>query len=1222
MRQLLISSMVAALVLAGCASTPSPSPSAEWQASKGLRSAVGKQPKRDMPDEAAEYWATRLKTPPGQSAAQLAFDANRAVELQASLDAQRGTPSALPPIAVTDLGPGNFGGRVRAIAIDPNDNETLLIGAVAGGMWKSDDRGSTWRVIDDFSTNMAVSSLEIDPDQPSRVFAGTGEGFFNSDAMSGAGIFVSEDFGETWSQLASTANLPDFFFVNRLARVQGTNILLAATRSGIYRSADLGASFTRVGPASVTGRGFVDLQVDPTNASLALAYLYGGASGFPPVVRVTAPGAIAGDYDSASATFGGQVTLAGVTGDIVLVNDGSATPTFGCVALPAGSLAGDIALMDRGTCGFAVKVKIAQNAGAIGAIVMNNAPGGGAFAMGGTDATITIPSVMITFEDGATLRAETGVTGSVLLDNSGPLASALFRSVDTGVTWQQLDADEGLPVTDYSRMEIGFGTGGTVYVAIANTSTAVSTRGLWKSTNGGLSFAQVPATTPFIERQGWYDLAIAVDPNDNNTVLMGAVDQFRTTNGGTTIQGRTTFWNPGAGQIATYVHADHHNYTYDPIDAGVVYTGTDGGIARSANNGLTYTQLNNGLNISQPYGVAVSPNNDRVIAGTQDNGTHLFFGNTQTWIEWSGGDGGYVAWDQQNDNFIYGARPFASLFGSSNLGRTESALPVPDTTGAQFITPFVLDPNDGNRLMIGTDNVFLTRNARSLGGASFIAATPAFPSGVSALAFSPVNSDVGFVGTLGGIVTRISGLNTTPASTVITGNLPVGNAVTRIEVDASDASGQTLYATLAGFFSTRVWKTQNGGTSWQSISNGLPAVPAFSIKVDPLDPDRLWLGTEIGLWTTTGNATNAHNWQRYEYGVPHTRVIEITWGDDDTLYATTHGRGTFRAVRNPFSLQAGAFTASAGCDADDILDIDESGTLALTVSNLSGLALSNVVLTLSSPTAAITLPAAPVAVGNLAAGGSSTVPVDIALANSPGVGCPARIVLDAIVSSDQGAFDASFDVPLSADVATLGTTFTDGAESADSLLTAENPIGSNAFVRSTAQANGGTSSWFVADPDLFSESSLQSPWFEVENSGALTLGFDLFYDTELSSGQIWDGAVLEMRTDTQDWFDIGGSSTVAYDGLTHLNGPIPARPAWGGNRQTWRSAIVNLGTTYAGQRAQFRFRFASDSNTGTPSGFFIDNFSVSGVTWFGAATCDVCSPPLPFVFADGFEEAP
>jgi photosystem II stability/assembly factor-like uncharacterized protein len=95
--------------------------------------------------------------------------------------------------------------------------------------------------------NLAVSSIMFYPADPSIVFAGTGEGFFNADSIRGAGVFMSTNVGESWSQLPSTATT-DFDFVNRLAFSNDGSVLLAATRTGIFRSLNLGASWSMVHP--------------------------------------------------------------------------------------------------------------------------------------------------------------------------------------------------------------------------------------------------------------------------------------------------------------------------------------------------------------------------------------------------------------------------------------------------------------------------------------------------------------------------------------------------------------------------------------------------------------------------------------------------------------------------------------------------------------------------------------------------------------------------------------------------------------------------------------------------------------------------------------------------------------------------------------------------------------------------------------------------------------
>lgn len=136
-----------------------------------------------------------------------------------------------------------------------------------------------------------------------------------------------------------------------------------------------------------------------------------------PLLRVTSPAPAAGDYNVGLPTFGPALTSGGVTGQVVLANDTFGNPTNACEAM-SGSLAGKIALVDRGTCTFTVKVKNCQNAGAIGVIVADSLPGCPPVGMGGTDATITIPSVRITQSDGATLKANlgAGVTATLLVD--------------------------------------------------------------------------------------------------------------------------------------------------------------------------------------------------------------------------------------------------------------------------------------------------------------------------------------------------------------------------------------------------------------------------------------------------------------------------------------------------------------------------------------------------------------------------------------------------------------------------------------------------------------------------------------------------------------------------------------------------------------------------------------------------------------------------------------
>jgi hypothetical protein len=143
-----------------------------------------------------------------------------------------------------------------------------------------------------------------------------------------------------------------------------------------------------------------------------------GYLGPKPLLRVTSPGAIAGDFDIQTAAFGAVLTVGGVSGTVVLAEDGAAPVNDICTPVTnVAALAGNIALVDRGTCTFVSKAAAVQAAGAIAMIVVNNVASGMP-GMGGSDPTITIPCVGISQADGNVIKAQLGggVSATLLLD--------------------------------------------------------------------------------------------------------------------------------------------------------------------------------------------------------------------------------------------------------------------------------------------------------------------------------------------------------------------------------------------------------------------------------------------------------------------------------------------------------------------------------------------------------------------------------------------------------------------------------------------------------------------------------------------------------------------------------------------------------------------------------------------------------------------------------------
>ena len=240
---------------------------------------------------------------------------------------------------------------------------------------------------------------------------------------------------------------------------------LANGRLLVYNSSSSGA----------TGCRGIDIVEVPLANPAGASYLRFEPSGDPGphLVTIDAPSASAGTYLAAGAEFGPAPSVAGTSGSVVLVNDGSgASPTDACEAL-VGFTAGAIALLDRGNCPFDDKVRNAQAAGAVAAIVANNVAGAPG-TMGGSDPTIVIPAVQVSLADGATIKAGLPATGRVhspetpdrsCHDTGVILGSALTVACagGSGFTVWTIDPAKGGSLTDpkilYSKVISGVGVG-------------------------------------------------------------------------------------------------------------------------------------------------------------------------------------------------------------------------------------------------------------------------------------------------------------------------------------------------------------------------------------------------------------------------------------------------------------------------------------------------------------------------------------------------------------------------------------------------------------------------------------------------------------------------------------------------------------------------------------------------------------------------------------------
>jgi photosystem II stability/assembly factor-like uncharacterized protein len=204
-----------------------------------------KSAKPDRPDEAVR-WFTEQRAYPGEIPLdwkQRAYDHIRDHNLTMKAEPgvlRKGTTA----LSWTEVGPGNIGGRIRSIAVDPSNSNIIYVGSVSGGVWKSTNAGSSWSPTNDFADNLAITSLAIDPTNSNVIYAGTGEGFFNIDAVRGAGMLKTTNGGGAWGLQTSFTGGGFPYFINDLyLRPDSVNIVFAATNTGLYRTTNGGTTW-------------------------------------------------------------------------------------------------------------------------------------------------------------------------------------------------------------------------------------------------------------------------------------------------------------------------------------------------------------------------------------------------------------------------------------------------------------------------------------------------------------------------------------------------------------------------------------------------------------------------------------------------------------------------------------------------------------------------------------------------------------------------------------------------------------------------------------------------------------------------------------------------------------------------------------------------------------------------------------------------------------------
>ena len=463
-----------------------------------------------------------------------------------------------------------------------------------------------------------------------------------------------------------------------------------------------------------------------------------------------------------------------------------------------------------------------------------------------------------------------------------------WRSADAGETWTKIGG-----TGNFSRGVIGVTPAmpGVVYFVTVDGSVY---GGTYRSNDSGLTFT-LRSNSPNIMSwgcnggsggQGWYDLDVAVDPNDANTLYVGGVNVFKSTDGGTTWQ-INSHWTGDCGVPAA--HADCHVLEFNTVD-GMLYAGNDGGIYRTADGGNTWTEITSGIAISQVYEIGqAATNKDKVMNGYQDNGTATFLGDSTGFLTVMGGDGMDCAYDFQNDLYSYGeyynGAGITRLYNNYYQGQISNGI---GESGA-WVTPLALDVTNPETMFVGMKNIWRGTNIRGY-NVPWQQISSTGSNNIRVIEQSPANPDIFYFSKYNNRFYRTDNLSdSNPAWVDLTGNLPSNNQATDIECSPEDEN--VVYITL----NHKVYKSTDRGETWSDISYNLPDIPLNTIEYYKNDQEGLYVGSDAGIFYKN---SSMNQWILFSDGFPlsvHVTEIECYYDsispDNDVVRASTYGRG-------------------------------------------------------------------------------------------------------------------------------------------------------------------------------------------------------------------------------------------------------------------------------------------------------------------------------------------
>ncbi len=750
------------------------------------------------------------------------------------------------------------------------------------------------------------------------------------------------------------------------------------------------------------------------------------------------------------------------------------------------------------------------------------------------------------------------------------LDGSIHKSTNAGVTFA---AAQTLPIAA-SRIEVACAPNDANYVyALIENANVVN--GIIRTVDGGTTWVSrtepadadggIPASD-FSRGQAWYDLTIAVDPNNKDVLMVGGVDLFKSNDGaGTWTQ--IAHWYAGFG--FPYVHADQHYILYKPGSSSIAYFSNDGGVFRTSNaNVAAPTMVDKGTNYITTlfYSCAMHPTalNSYFLAGAQDNGSHQFSqGVVQNTAQVTGGDGAFVHIDQNQPQYQFTSYTNNNYYRSADGGASFTAA---STTGGRFINPTDYDDVNNKMYCANGSNNYTRWDNPQTGNTFASVAVAGFGGTVSCVKVSPNTANRVFFGANGDVF-RVDNAHTgAPTATNVSTGLPAGY-LNCIEVETGN--DLHLLAVYSNYGINSIWETIDGGTTWTSVEGNLPDMPIRWALFNPNNNDQVVVATELGVWSTDNLNGVSTVWGASNSGLANVRVEMLQLRASDKLItAATHGRGLFYSdiFADPTALfRADKIVSYKG------VPIQFSSTSLKATSwswNFGDAGTSSS----ENPTHAYTT-AGQYSVTLTINSGASTLTKNLYVQILPNRGTPYTL-------AQGGNFESN---PLDFGPDNIGGT---PWERGNSAIAGKNGTSSGSF----AWVTGLTASTYADNAEV----NLLTPNFNFVAGGAYLIRFKGKYNVETD----YDGFRIEYTFDSGRTWQPLGTSVLAgwYNNANNVGSTcFPANEAmFSGSAAAFTTYSFDPSTILSGHTSvAFRFRFKSDTNANGP-GLAIDDFEIIG----------------------------